>query len=72
MTSAAPKQIGLATGAHLISRSASRYITARERKRALQACANAGVDGARPGSFVVLPKLRSQISQFKILGVRRH
>ena len=32
------------------------YITARERRRALQGRVNAGADGARPGSFVVLSR----------------
>jgi hypothetical protein len=54
MTSEAGKHIGLAAEAQVISCSASRYITARERRRALQGRVNAGADGARPGSFVVL------------------
>ncbi len=54
MTSAAGKQIGLAAEAQVISCSASRCITARERRRALQRRVNAGADGPRPGSFVVL------------------
>jgi hypothetical protein len=55
MTSAAGN-IGLAAAVQVIACSASRYITARERRRALQARANAGPDGGRPGSFVVLYK----------------
>ena len=38
----------------VISCSASRCITARERRRALQVSGNAGADGARLGSIVVL------------------
>ena len=53
MTSAAGT-IGLAAAVQVIACSASRYITARERRRALQGRANEGADGARPGSFVVL------------------
>jgi hypothetical protein len=53
MTSAAGT-IGLAAAFQVIACSASRYITATERRRALQGRANAGADGARPGSFVVL------------------
>ena len=52
--SEAGKHIGLAAGAQVISRSVSRCITARERRRALQVRVNAGADGARPGSVVVL------------------
>jgi len=44
----------LAVEAQVISCSASRCIAARERRRALQVRVNAGADGARPGSFVVL------------------
>jgi hypothetical protein len=54
MTSEAGKQTGLAAEAQVISCSASRCIMARERRRALQVRGNAGADGARPGSFVVL------------------
>lgn len=54
MTSEAGKHIGLAAEAQVISCSASRCITARERKRALQVRVHAGVDGSRLGSFVVL------------------
>lgn len=43
----------LAAEAQVISCSASRCITARERRRALQVRRNADADGARPGSFVV-------------------
>ena len=43
----------LAAEAQVISCSASRCITARERRRALQVRGNADTDGARPGSFVV-------------------
>jgi hypothetical protein len=57
MTSAAGKHIGLATEAQVISCSASRCITARERRRALQVRVNAGADGARPGSFLVLYRI---------------
>ncbi len=53
MTSAAGN-IGLAAAVQVIACSASRYITARERRRALQGRVNAGASGARPGSFVVL------------------
>jgi len=48
------KHLGLAAEAQVISCSVSRCITARKRRRALQVRANAGADGARPGSFVVL------------------
>ena len=54
MTSEAGKHIGLAAEVQVISCRASRCITARERRRALQVRVNAGVDGARPGSFVML------------------
>jgi len=54
MTSEAGKHVGLAAEVQVISCSASRCITARERRRALQVRVNAGVDGARPGSFVML------------------
>ena len=54
MTSAAGRHIGPAAEAQVISCSASRCITARERRRALQGRGHAGADGARPGSFVVL------------------
>ncbi len=48
------KLIGVAAEAHVISCSASRCITARGQRRALQVRVNAGVDGARPGSVGVL------------------
>ena len=54
MSSEAGKHIRLAAEAQVISSSASRCITARERRRALQVRGNAGAGGARPGSFVVL------------------
>lgn len=54
MTSEAGKLIGLAAEAQVISRSASRCITARARRCAPQSRGNAGADGSRPGSFVVL------------------
>ena len=54
MTSEAGEPIGLAAEGEVIACSASRCITARERRRALQGRVNAGADGARPGSFVVL------------------
>ncbi len=54
MTSGAGKHIGLAAAAQVISCSTSRCITVRGRRRALQIRGNAGADGARPGSFVVL------------------
>ena len=54
MTSGAGKHIGLAAEAQVISCSAPRCITARERRRAPQGRGHAGADGARPGSFVVL------------------
>jgi hypothetical protein len=54
MTPAAGNYIGLAAEAHVILCSASRFITAKERRRALHVRVNAGADGARPGSFVVL------------------
>ena len=52
--SEAGKHIGLAAEAQVISCSASRRITATERRRALQVRGHTGADGARPGSFVVL------------------
>ena len=54
MTSATGEPVGLAAEARVISSRASRCITARERRRALQVRGNTGADGARPGSFVVL------------------
>jgi len=54
MTPEAGKHIGLAAEAQLIACSASRCITARDRGRTLHGRVNASVDGARPGSFVVL------------------
>ena len=54
MTSQAGNHIRLAAEAQVISCSASRCITARERRRALQVRVDAGADGARPGSFGVL------------------
>jgi hypothetical protein len=52
--SPADRHIGLAAEAQVISCSTSRCITARERRRALQVRVDAGADGARPASFVVL------------------
>jgi len=54
MTSETGKHIGRAAQAHVIACSTSRCIAAMERRRALQARANAGVDEAQPASFVVL------------------
>lgn len=50
----AGKHIGLAAAAQVISWGASRCITAREPRRALEVRVNVGADGVRPGSFVVL------------------
>jgi hypothetical protein len=50
----AGKHIGLAAAGQVISCNPSRCITATERRPALQVRVNAGADGARPGSFVVL------------------
>ena len=44
----------LAAEVRVLSCSALRCITARERRRALQVRGHAGADSARPGSFVVL------------------
>lgn len=52
MISAAGKHNGLAAKAQVISCNASRCITARDRRRALQGRGSAEIDGARPGSFV--------------------
>ena len=54
ITSAAGEPVGLAAEARVISCSASRCITAGERRRARHVRGNTGADGARPGSFVVL------------------
>ena len=58
MTSAAGTPLGPAAAVQVIACSASRCITARERRRALQGRGHAGADGARPGSFVVLYRTR--------------
>ena len=54
MPSEAGKPIGLAAAAQVISCSALRCITVRERRRPLQVRVNAGADGRRPGAFLVL------------------
>jgi len=57
MTSAAGN-IRLAAAVQVIACSASRCITARERRRALQGRGHAGAGRARPGSCVVLYRTR--------------
>ena len=71
MTAEAGNHIGQAAQAHVIACSASRCITARERRRALQlAPTRVSTELGRVRSSYYT-ELRSQISQFKILSVRR-
>jgi len=56
MTSEAGKHIGLAAAAQVRSCGASPCITVTERRRAVSIRVNAGADGARPRSFVVLSR----------------